>query len=360
MLTLDPRQIDRNRLMWRRISRLEALRLCRSHKVAVVQAGALGTGMGESAQWFGLNHPYYRGDGPFAAIREGLRFYLSLDGVKTLAKPTNGLAGEKAPGSFDPFDASNYTPLDEPEETKLYPITFELLSASGKPLPPTPYEITMPDGSKRTGTSGEDGFVRYEYNRTPGKAKLKLMPGEAVKTLTPDKPAGSDPEKFPITATLMNGRGEPISGLPYALVLANGKRLEGVSGSDGLISHPDNLVPGDVKLLFREVAAVEAPTAEVTGNKIPNTANGLATSSPTHSAQGSDPSEKTLRPIEIQLVNPKGKPLANRAYRMALPDGTQVQGQSDPDGFIRLPENTQAGEMDFALTSESAKPGETT
>lgn len=332
MLTLDPRQIDRDRLKWRRISRLEAIRLCRSRKVAVVQPGV----MGESAQWFGLNHPCYRGDGPFAVFRESLRYYLWLEGAPALAKVSNGLAGEKTPGSFDPFDASQYTPLDEPEETKLYPITFELLNASGKPLPPTPYEITLPDGSKRTGTSGEDGFIRYEYNRTPGKAKLKLLPGQVVKKLAPDKPLGSDPEKFPITITLTNGKGDPLPDFPYALVLANGKRLEGRSDSDGIISHPDNLVPGDVKLLAREEETVEAPIAAPPA------------------AGDSGQQEKILRPIEIQLVKPDGKPLANRAYRLALPDGTKVQGKSDSDGFIRVADNTQQGEIDFALIADEA------
>jgi hypothetical protein len=273
MLTLDPRQIDRNRLMWRRISRLEALRLCRSHKVAVVQAGALGTGMGESAQWFSLNHPYYRGDGPFAAIREGLRFYLCLDGVPTLARPTNGLAGEKTPGSFDPFDASNYTPLDEPEETKLYPITFELLSPSGKPLPPTPYEITMPDGTKRTGTSGADGFIRYEYNRTPGKAQLKLLPGNAV------KPGPG-------------GNGEPAPEIPVQPT---------------------------------PPASPEAPTSTT----------------------------------EVKLVGVDGKPLANRSYLATSPDGKQMEGKSDAQGWIRLTSSVLEGDFQFSLVDVKQDTSET-
>ncbi len=262
MLTLNPRQIATLRSQWRPVSRGEAIGLCNSHKVVVIQPNVLG----ESAQWFDSRHPFYRGDGPYASALSGLLYFVCLDGATILDRAAHGPAGQRHAKAFDPFDASNYTPYDEPEETKLYPITFELLSSNGKPLSPTPYEIVLPDGSKRSGTSGADGFIKYLTNRTPGKAKLKLLPGNKVKVVEPEN-GESESNKFPIEIELQSSLGKPLANQAYTLILSDGESIEGVSDAQGFIRHPDNEVPGEVELLLREA---QKPKAQVEKPKVPH------------------------------------------------------------------------------------------
>lgn len=54
-------------------------------------------------------------------------------------------------------------------------------------------------------------------------------------------------------------------------------------------------------------------------------------------------------PIEIQLVDAGGKPIAGAKYSMVLPDQSRKQGKSDASGFIRVPDNLLPGEVELIL-----------
>jgi|GEM_PF-5290413 len=188
VLSTDPRWVATDRSKWRRISRREALEYCRYRLVILIhhERGR------DIASVFDVQSRFFSGSGLFANLF--CRYYLDL-GHRQKDFVTNGPAGEKLATPFDPFDASQYEPLDEAEPEQLYPVIFELLTAGGKPLPSMAYEVILPDGTKRTGSSGADGFIRYEHNRKPGQAKLKLLPESQHQEIPPD-PQG-DPEPTP-------------------------------------------------------------------------------------------------------------------------------------------------------------------
>jgi hypothetical protein len=181
------RQIEANRSQWKRISRREAIEWCRRNRVVVVhrEKGV------DVVSVFSPQSRFFSGNGPYPYST--YQYFLDL-GARQKDFVHNAAAGEKTAKPFDPFDASQYTPLDEVEPAKLYPIVFELAGSNGKPFPPTAYELTLPDGSKRTGTSGADGFIRHEFNRQPGQAKLKLLPELANDELPSEPNPNPEPE----------------------------------------------------------------------------------------------------------------------------------------------------------------------
>jgi hypothetical protein len=56
-----------------------------------------------------------------------------------------------------------------------------------------------------------------------------------------------------------------------------------------------------------------------------------------------------LVPIEIDLFAATGEPLPGIPYTITLPDGTSRSGHADENGFIRIPENTQTGDLKLTL-----------
>jgi hypothetical protein len=61
---------------------------------------------------------------------------------------------------------------NEPEEE--HQIEVQLVNALGEPQANVKYELTLPDGTKKTGTSGSDGWIRISGLTQTGDAKLVL------------------------------------------------------------------------------------------------------------------------------------------------------------------------------------------
>jgi hypothetical protein len=54
--------------------------------------------------------------------------------------------------------------------------------------------------------------------------------------------------------------------------------------------------------------------------------------------------EKKAKPVEFQLTGGDGKALAGMEYEVVLPDGTVRRGESDAEGWIKIPDNMFEGE----------------
>jgi outer membrane protein OmpA-like peptidoglycan-associated protein/phage baseplate assembly protein gpV len=79
-------------------------------------------------------------------------------------------SGETAAAGGDPAAASPNRPV-LPEE---YQLECTLVTAGGEARPGVGYEIALPDGGQKTGTSGGDGVIRISGLLVTGRAKLVL------------------------------------------------------------------------------------------------------------------------------------------------------------------------------------------
>lgn len=69
---------------------------------------------------------------------------------------------------------------------------------------------------------------------------------------------------------------------------------------------------------------------------------------------GSPAREKKKLPVQFRLLDVAGGPLAGVGYEVSFPDGTTARGKSDPQGWIRLKDNVQAGQAKLKLIPELA------
>src|SRR6185503_871363 len=60
------------------------------------------------------------------------------------------------------------------EETEEHQIEIQLVNALGEPQANVKYVLTLPDGTKKNGTSGADGWIRHSGLTQTGEAKLEL------------------------------------------------------------------------------------------------------------------------------------------------------------------------------------------
>lgn len=146
-------------------------------------------------------------------------------------------------------------PLDIELPTDPIPIEYRLLDGKGKAMPPTPFRVTLPDGSFKTGKSDTDGFIRIPDNRQKGQAKLEL--------LDPDE---SDPEriaaflspppkgKHPIAIRLIDVEDNVLPQRAFRLKLPDGEIKEGKSDAEGFIRFPDNEQTGELELVLTDFA----------------------------------------------------------------------------------------------------------
>ncbi len=178
---LNPVDIRRDGMRWKRLDRGEALRAWRVQPVVVISRNQ----SRETAAWFDSGSRYYRVDGPYDF--SGLAYYAYLGGGKE-KRSAGRLQPKPEPEVFEPLEAINELTgeamsLGSPEkkvpDKKKFPIEFKLVTGGGDPLGPTDYQLTLPDGQVLTGTSDQDGFVRVPDNKQSGEVKLVLVPAEA-------------------------------------------------------------------------------------------------------------------------------------------------------------------------------------
>ncbi len=128
--------------------------------------------------------------------------------------------------------------IPQPPPGALFPIEYRLINSKGKPLPPTKYRITFPNGETQSGTSDQDGYIRYPDNPHPGTSRLVLL----------------DSGNHPIEILLTDHAEQPMPNMPYRLRMPDGSLKEGVSDSDGYIRHPENDHEGDAHLTLPDYA----------------------------------------------------------------------------------------------------------
>lgn len=121
---------------------------------------------------------------------------------------------------------------------KLYPIEYRLVTPKGKPIPPTQYKLTFPNGEVKSGTTDADGYVRYPDNPHAGTAKLVLL----------------DRGSKPIEIKLTDADEKPMPNKPYKIRMPDGSIREGVSDAEGKILHEDNDDDGEVHLTLTDYA----------------------------------------------------------------------------------------------------------
>jgi outer membrane protein OmpA-like peptidoglycan-associated protein len=71
----------------------------------------------------------------------------------------------------DPGAPAEAPRLEAPQE---YQLECALITTGGKPRPGVRFDITLPDGGAKNGTSGRDGVIRLSALTTPGQARLVL------------------------------------------------------------------------------------------------------------------------------------------------------------------------------------------
>jgi hypothetical protein len=148
-----PADVFRHPANWREISREQALAIAARDLGRVVVV--FRSGLGESAEWLGSDHPFSVGVGPHS-LRD-LRYYRYQGPPQRVESGgTASAAPSKAPA---PPPARSRQPAREPEKTW---IAIELLDDKGAPVPGEPYEIRLPDGSYRRGSLDSAGCARID------------------------------------------------------------------------------------------------------------------------------------------------------------------------------------------------------
>jgi hypothetical protein len=146
--------------------------------------------------------------------------------------------------------------LELAEDKAFIPIEYRLLDGKGNPMPPTPFKITLPDGTVESGKSDADGFIRVPDNTQQGQAKLEILdPNDTdpakLAAFAPPKPPG----KHPIELALVNAQGEPLANAEWKLKLPDGSTRQGKTDATGRVSAPDNETEGDAELTLTAFAA---------------------------------------------------------------------------------------------------------
>jgi hypothetical protein len=162
--------------------------------------------------------------------------------------PIPGLPGMPAiPAIPDAALAAAEALADKPK----IPIEYRLLDGKGNPLPPTPFKVTLPDGTVKTGKSDAQGFIRIPDNTQTGQAKLEILdPGESDPAKLAAFAPAPAPGKKPIEIALVDAEDKPLADTPFKLKLPDGSVKEGRSDGDGFIRFPDNELAGDMELLL--------------------------------------------------------------------------------------------------------------
>jgi hypothetical protein len=266
---LDALSLERDRSLWHRITRAQAVQLCRSHRVAVL----FQTAGQDAASWFGPESRFFRSDSPYSY--DSLRYFLQIGA-------TAGTGWGKSAGMPNkPAASVELEPLEFEDQA-----TGEMRSL-GSPAAKTPKTpggtnpSDLADLSKQSGTTGLGAAgLGVAGLGASGSGVLDLAnpgsgaPGSDVPELgdIADLPTLKDgfaipelPEnaalasqvpkaKHPIEIKLIGLDEKPMKDVPFRLSLPDGTVKEGKSDSDGLISFPDNEVKGEMELVLTEFA----------------------------------------------------------------------------------------------------------
>jgi hypothetical protein len=286
-LPLDAVEIGRNRGLWRPIPRAQAITESRTHTVAVIHRG-LGR---DTATLFQPSNRFYSANGPY--LYEGLRYFLYLGpgaGADFRLKKSLGLTSKPPEAEMEPLEfedpaTGEFRSLGSPVKKKLepHPIEFQLVDAAGKAVADAEYEMVLPDGSVRRGSTGADGFVRVPENMHKGEAKLTLKPklGRQSPVAPPGAASIPEPEDsagefslaallglkpeipeipalpvlpMPVEILLSDAEGLPMPKTAFKAEFPDGSVVTGHSDQAGLIRFPDNKQTGEIILTLPGLA----------------------------------------------------------------------------------------------------------
>lgn len=286
---LDAAEIGRNRSLWLPIPRVQALMESRGRTVAVIHRGP----GRDTVTLFQPSNRFYRANGPY--LYDGLRYFLYIGpgpGADPLLKKSLGMPSKPPEGPLEPLEfedpaTGEFRSLGSPikKKSEPHPIEFQLMDAGGKAIADAEYEVVLPDGSVRRGSTGADGLVRITDNMHKGEAKLTLKPKHGHRTA------------------------DASSGASSAAPAASFPEPDAVAGEFSLAS-----------LLDLKPETPQSPA-------LPD----------------------LPLPVEILLSDAEGLPMPNTAFKAEFPDGSVVTGHSDQAGLIRFPDNKQTGEMILTL-----------
>jgi hypothetical protein len=314
---LDALSLERDRSQWHRITRTQAVQLCRSHRVAVL----FQTAGQDAASWFGPESRFFRSDSPYSY--DSLRYFLQIGA-------TAGTGWGKSAGMPNkPAASVELEPLEFEDQA-----TGEMrsLGSPAAKTPKTPGGTNPSDLADDPTQAPQRGFGASDLADIPDLPTLKGFPIPIPEIPDAALDAGKQ-EIIPIEFRLVDENGVPLAPTPFQLALPDGTVKEGESDADGFIRVPDNTQRGETTLLLINAneALADSEKAASFGQPVP---------------------------IEILLEDSQGNPLADTGFRLTFPDGTVEEGVSDGDGFIRFPDNEQTGEMELALVGDDEEADE--
>lgn len=162
-------------------------------------------------------------------------------------------------------------------------------------------------------------------------------------------------EPHPIEFQLVDAAGKAIADAEYEVILPDGSVRRGATGADGFVRITDNMHKGEAKLTLK-------PSH---GHKSADASSGAGSLSETDEVAGEFSLAALLdlkpeipgipalpvvpMPVEILLSDAEGLPMPKTAFKAEFPDGSVVEGHSDPAGLIRFPDNRQIGEIVLTL-----------
>jgi translation initiation factor IF-1 len=156
--------------------------------------------------------------------------------------------------------------------------------------------------------------VRVPAPALPTFDLFQAEPPPAAETPLPKRE-----EKTWIEIELVDTEGKPVPGERYSILLPDGKSVEGRLDASGK-AYFAGLDPGECDVTFPDLDndAVAAPgePAKPKGRPLPKR------------------QKKTW--VEIELIGMDGNPISNELYRIALPDGTSVEGRLNERGRARV------------------------
>ncbi len=166
-------------------------------------------------------------------------------------------------GLFEDEPASDRSSRVEPRPEVDDWVGVQLFDFDGQPVPGTRYEIDLPDGTMRSGTLDSEGYARVDHIES-GQCKVRFfdVPENRVwrqSSADTDRGRPDRDRHFRdrdglatddwIQIVVADETGNPVGGIEYQLVLADGSTEGGTVPDDGVL-RLENIEPGSCKLSF--------------------------------------------------------------------------------------------------------------
>ena len=192
-------------------------------------------------------------------------------------------------------------------------VSVTLEDSSGNPVPSVDWKVTLPDGTVKTGKTGDDGKVSVA-GAQQGQFKLELpsLDGGSAGAQT-----GGDTKANPgdVAVTLKDSDGNPVGGVKWQVSLPDNTTKSGTTGDDGKISVTGTQMSGQYKIVLPDVDAGQSGSD-----------GGSAPGGP---ATDPDKAGQPTQPDDTPAPDGSGLPtdLPDKSHRQT--DGAQTAPQDD-------------------------------